>query len=197
MSEREAWQPLGADGDGDSSPTLATPRHWATVLSCSLLCPCHHTNTGPCSSCCRHASGAAASTSFSSSSLGSGSGHLLLQQQQQQRRRVVARITGKREEYIKGGITDPEDVWGEEAEPEFVEVRRESGCGQGADRPELSPHLAQADRAVVVQGQVDRQQGQSQGGKVPGVHGCNGRTRGRGRGVVGQFCFRHEDANGE
>lgn len=41
---------------------------------------------------------------------------------QQERRAVVARITGKREEYISEGISDPEDIWGEEAEQEFIEV---------------------------------------------------------------------------
>lgn len=34
----------------------------------------------------------------------------------------MARITGKREEYISEGIPDPEDIWGEEAEQEFIEV---------------------------------------------------------------------------
>jgi hypothetical protein len=41
---------------------------------------------------------------------------------QLERRAVVARITGKREEYISEGIPDPEDIWGEEAEQEFIEV---------------------------------------------------------------------------
>jgi transcription initiation factor TFIID subunit TAF12 len=46
------------------------------------------------------------------------------QQQQQQRQRPshVARVTGKREEYDIEGITDPEDIWGEDADPEFIEV---------------------------------------------------------------------------
>jgi hypothetical protein len=44
-------------------------------------------------------------------------------QQEGQRRAVVARITGKREEYVIDGIRDPEDIWGEEAEEEFIEVR--------------------------------------------------------------------------
>lgn len=35
---------------------------------------------------------------------------------------VVARITGKREEYVIEGIPDPEDIWGEEAEQEFIEI---------------------------------------------------------------------------
>jgi hypothetical protein len=46
------------------------------------------------------------------------------QQQQQPRPRHVTSVTGKREEYDIEGITDPEDIWGEDAEPEFIEV----GC---------------------------------------------------------------------
>jgi hypothetical protein len=43
-------------------------------------------------------------------------------QRQQQRQSHVARVTGKREEYDIEGITDPEDIWGEDADPEFIEV---------------------------------------------------------------------------
>lgn len=51
-------------------------------------------------------------------------GHKAQHQQQQRapRQAVVARITGKRDEYVIEGIQDPEDVWGEEAENEFIEV---------------------------------------------------------------------------
>jgi len=45
------------------------------------------------------------------------------------RKAVVARITGKREEYVVEGIRDPEDIWGEEAEEEFIEVSLATCCG--------------------------------------------------------------------
>jgi hypothetical protein len=32
-------------------------------------------------------------------------------------------VTGKREEYDIEGIIDPEDIWGEDADQEFIEVR--------------------------------------------------------------------------
>eukprot|EP00879_Flechtneria_rotunda_P012459 GHRR01013011.1.p1 GENE.GHRR01013011.1~~GHRR01013011.1.p1 ORF type:complete len:250 (+),score=53.22 GHRR01013011.1:278-1027(+) len=34
----------------------------------------------------------------------------------------IVHITGKREEYKIEGIADPEDIWGEDADPEFIEV---------------------------------------------------------------------------
>lgn len=50
--------------------------------------------------------------------------HRLVHSQQQgpPRTAVVARITGRRDEYVIEGIQDPEDIWGEEAENEFIEV---------------------------------------------------------------------------
>uniref|UniRef100_A0A383W9N2 S1 motif domain-containing protein n=1 Tax=Tetradesmus obliquus TaxID=3088 RepID=A0A383W9N2_TETOB len=48
-----------------------------------------------------------------------------LQQQQQQQwrqQRHVTQVTGKREEYDIEGITDPEDIWGEDADQEFIEI---------------------------------------------------------------------------
>lgn len=54
------------------------------------------------------------------------------QQLQEQRRRQgrrtashIVRITGKREEYDIEGLIDPEDIWGEDADQEFIEVRTE------------------------------------------------------------------------
>jgi hypothetical protein len=37
-------------------------------------------------------------------------------------------VTGKREEYDIEGITDPEDIWGEDADPEFIEVSNRWLC---------------------------------------------------------------------
>jgi hypothetical protein len=39
--------------------------------------------------------------------------------------RLRTRVTGKREEYVKDGLPDPEDVWGEDAEQDFVEASRQ------------------------------------------------------------------------
>jgi hypothetical protein len=51
--------------------------------------------------------------------------HWQQQQQQQyggQRSSHVTRITGTRQEYDKDGIIDPEEIWGEDADNEFIEV---------------------------------------------------------------------------
>lgn len=39
-----------------------------------------------------------------------------------QQQQHIARITNKRDEYELEGITDPEDIWGEDADQDFLEV---------------------------------------------------------------------------
>lgn len=53
-----------------------------------------------------------------------GSSHSRSSRRQQQQQRQIVHITGKRDEYDIEGITDPEDIWGEEADQDFLEVRR-------------------------------------------------------------------------
>lgn len=82
----------------------------------------------PCCSLPRTLTSAAASTSSTNAVLPPAAGRINRAQlqlhngQHGSRKAVVARITGKREEYVVEGIRDPEDIWGEEAEEEFIEV---------------------------------------------------------------------------
>lgn len=73
------------------------------------------------------------------------------------RKAVVARITGKREEYVVEGIRDPEDIWGEEAEEEFIEVSVANCCGSRSKPSTLPVSCHSASRGALAADQQSKQ----------------------------------------